>query len=314
MAKKTIDELTPEQTEALTEEQYNALQQDGAVDMPDDPESEKKPEQEKEKQPPQQEGEKEPAEDEEKQPEGKEGKEAEEGKESEPFTITKEQWEEAQRKMAELEKSDRGKTVEIVKLRHKNRELETVKPPEQSELVKRILALEDGDVLDAATVKEGLLADQKKQEEAERLRQKRIDEIEAAKEIAMATHDDYQDVITKGLPAYVESLPADKRKEVIDEITNAADPAETAYKYGAQGMKKPEPPAEQQKEVKETPKQQTPAQTPAQKEQPVILRSGKGGTTSTADKSIEELVFGNYTAEQLEQMAVAAEKERNKGG
>ena len=303
MAIKKLEDFQPAEIEGLEQAQYDTLVQDGQIDIPDAPDAEKKPGDKKETPAP--EGEKEPGE--------KEPPKEPEKPPVQPEKKPEETLAEFQKRLADLEKANAGLREEVIRERHKRREAQA-KPEEQSELVKRILALEDGAIVEAGTIKEGILADQKKADALKEAQEARIKQVEESKELAMAIHDGtdgkpaYEEAIQKGLPAYIASLPETRRERVLKTIAESVDPAELAYIYGSSGMslvKKPED-VKPGNEVKPKPKE-------PEKEPPVILRGGKGGAPSATDKTLEELVFGGYTAEQLEKMAIEADKERNKG-
>ncbi|MDD4924293.1 MAG: hypothetical protein PHF74_05610 [Dehalococcoidales bacterium] len=300
MAIKKWEDFKDEEVEQLTPAQYEQLEANGEVDIPDAPAAEKKPE--GKEAPPEQDGEKPPEEEKPEDDKGDEGKEQPPEKEPEKKEPAVLPPEEVQRQIAGLKE-------EIVRLRHKNREIKEEKPQE-SELVKRILSLPDGEFLTSETVKEAIKADQDKEAADKTAKEQRIAQVEESKELAMARYTDYEPVIKDGLPAYIQSLPEDRRTVTLKMIAESHDPAELAYTFGQRGMSLVKKPADVKpnNEVKKQP------ETEAEKEQPVILRSGKGKTVSPADKSLEELVFGGYSVEQLEKMAADAENERSKGG
>jgi hypothetical protein len=294
MAVKKLEDFTEEEVSKLEQTEYDNLVQEGQIEVPDTPATDKEPE-------------KEPL----AEPEGVKPPEAKKDEEppAPPAKTPEQEQAEDKERLAKLERENAGLREDLIRQRHKRQESKV--EPEQSEMVKRILALEDGDLITAGTVKEGINADQRKQDELNRLQQARQTQVEESKELAMARYSDYEQVVKEALPAYIASLPESRREVILKTIAESVDPAELAYTYGQRGVslvKKEEAPAGGPEKEKTKPPLKTPAETP-----PVILRSGKSGSPSVADMSLAELV-DKYTPEQLEKMAQETEKERTQGG
>jgi len=290
MKKKTFDELTPQEVEGLTDAQYDDLMQNGSVEVSEKPASEKQQEKDASTQ------------EDEKKPDQQEETKSQQGQETPPKTL-EQRLAEAEMQLQEMTRANKGLRYEIERLRQERRDLKASSNTQQSELVKKILSMPDGEFIETTPIKEAILAEQKKEEEAERRRLERIDQIERAKGLAMLKYEDYEQVIKEGLPAFIDSLSEEYRRLVIEDITNAVNPPETAYIYGKRGMEKLNKSAIQNKpEIK----QQT-------TQQPVILRSTKGGRVSPEEKTLQELVFGNQSAEDLERLAIEKERELERG-
>lgn len=289
MANKKLEDFAPEELEALEPGQYDQLIQDGSLELEATPP------------PPVKEGDVEPP--------APVGVIAPAAPVVEPPALTPEEvWAKEKTELQALldvaNKAGRGLKEDLIKARRDRREGNEA-PEEQSELIKRILALEDDALVDAATLKDGILADRKKTVDQQKSENDYYRNLEASKELAMDIYPDYAEVVSKGLAAFAANLESKGegkgRKFLEDKVFMSPDPAERAYTYGLMGMKLiPEG-------GKPLPVIAPSGKGPAVK--PVILRAG-GGPINTVDLEIEDLL--KLSPEELERRAIAIEKERLK--